>query len=227
MDIVQLEIQNLSTKDRKELIEEINGFGPKKIDPNNLDKWLESYFWDFPDEFIAFQKGYKYSLYNQTIQENDFKDFEYEDVIESLTQDQKDEIIWDIYLLAKYLKDENDNDNDYSDEPYIWELTDEDRDDLKKFDKKLWEQYKNNKYILVMPKGKDQGDVALFTDDDELILFALNEQELATILLKRHRKALDPNYKVNRWIEQKYELKLAQKDNSKQTKKFKAPKKKM
>ncbi|MDW2930944.1 hypothetical protein [Mesomycoplasma ovipneumoniae] len=56
MDIVQLEIQDLSTKDKKELIEDINGFGPKKIDLNNLDKWLESYFWDFPDEFIAFSK---------------------------------------------------------------------------------------------------------------------------------------------------------------------------
>ncbi|MDW2926317.1 hypothetical protein R7X45_01730 [Mesomycoplasma ovipneumoniae] len=225
MDIVQLEIQNLSTKDKKELIEDINGFGPKKIDLNNLDKWLESYFWDFPDEFIAFQKGYKYSLYNQTIQGNDFKDLDYEDVIESLTQDQKDEIIWDICLLAKYLKDENGN--DYADEPYIRELTDEDWEDLKKFDKKFWEQYKNNKYILVMTKGKDQGDIELFTDDDQLIFFALNEPELATVLLKRHRKALDPHYKVNRWIEQKYELKLAQKDNSKQSKKFKAPKKKM
>ncbi|MDW2835116.1 hypothetical protein [Mesomycoplasma ovipneumoniae] len=209
MDIVQLEIQNLSTKDRKELIEGINEFRPKKIDLNNLDKWLESYFWDFPDEFIAFQKGCKYSLYNQTIQENDFKDFDYEDVIESLTQDQKDEIIWDICSLAKYLRDENDN--DYADDPYIWEPTDEDWEDLKKFDKKLWEQYKNNKYILVMPNGKDQDGAAFFTDDDELILFALNEEELATILLRRHRKILDPHYKVNRWIERKYELKLAKK----------------
>ncbi|WDV48521.1 hypothetical protein [Mesomycoplasma ovipneumoniae] len=225
MDIVQLEIQNLSKKDKNELIEDINAFRPEKIDPNNLDKWLESYFWDFPDEFIAFQKGFKYSLYKQTIQENDFKDLDYEDVIESLTQDQKDKIILDICSMAKYFKDENDN--DYADEPYIWELTDEDWEDLKKFDKKLWEQYKNNKYILVMPKGKGQGGVAFFTNDDQLIFFALNEPELATRLLKRHRIALDPHYKVNRWIEQKYELKLVQKDNSKQTKKFKAPKKKM
>ncbi|WP_069097539.1 hypothetical protein [Mesomycoplasma ovipneumoniae] len=201
MDIVKLEIQNLSTKDKNELIEDINGFGPKKIDPNNLDKWLESYFWDFPTEFIAFQKGYKYSLYNQTIQENDFKDLDYEDVVESLTQDQKDKIIEYIRLNAKHIKDEDGN--DYADEPYIWELTDEDWEDLKKFDKKLWEQNKNNKYILIIPKGKDQGDFEFFTDDDQLIFFALNDQELAPRLLKRHRKALDPHYKVNRWIEKK------------------------
>ncbi|MEG3825638.1 hypothetical protein MOV3098_00110 [Mesomycoplasma ovipneumoniae] len=149
----------------------------RKIDPNQdwekfknysaLDESLEAYFRKYPDDFITFQAGVPESLYSQTIQENDFKHLDYEDVIENLNQDQKDKIILDICSMAKYLKDENDN--DYADETYIWELTDEDWEDLKKFDKKLWEQNKNNKYVLVMPKGKDQGDFEFFTDDDQLI----------------------------------------------------------
>ncbi|MDW2924809.1 hypothetical protein R7Y11_01215 [Mesomycoplasma ovipneumoniae] len=149
----------------------------RKIDPNQdwekfknysaLDESLEAYFRKYPDDFITFQAGVPESLYSQTIQENDFKRLDYEDVIENLNQDQKDKIILDICSMAKYLKDENDN--DYADETYIWELTDEDWEDLKKFDKKLWEQNKNNKYVLVMPKGKDQGDFEFFTDDDQLI----------------------------------------------------------
>ncbi|MHA0297206.1 hypothetical protein [Mesomycoplasma ovipneumoniae] len=227
MNIVKLVVKNLSTKDKKELIEVANEFLPKKINVNDLDKLLESYFRDLPTEFIAFQKRYKYSFYNQNIQENDFKNLDYEGVEESLTQDQKDKIIEYIRSNAKRLKDENGN--DYADEPRIIEITDEDWEDLKKFDKKLWEQNKNNKYILIIPKGKDQGNFEFCIDDDQLIFFALNDQELASRLLKRHRKALDPHYKVNRLIEKKYnlKLKLAQKDNSKQTKKFKAPKKKM
>ncbi|WP_341491348.1 hypothetical protein [Mesomycoplasma ovipneumoniae] len=204
MDIVQLEIQNLSTKDKNELIEDINGFGSKKIDPNNLDKWLESYFWDFPGEFIAFQKGYKYSLYNQTIQENDFKDLDYEDVVESLTQDQKDKIIEYIRLNAKYLKDEDGN--DYVVDPLIGELADQIWKELKKVDKKLWEENKNSKYILTLATSEDDGQFVFFENDDELILFALNDQALAPRLLKQYWKILDPHLKVNQWIEKKHKL---------------------
>ncbi|MHA0314836.1 hypothetical protein [Mesomycoplasma ovipneumoniae] len=230
VDIIKLELKNLPNEVKEHLYSIL-----RKIEPNQdwekfknysaLDESLEAYFRKYPDEFITFQAGVSESLYSQAIQENDFKHLDYEDVIENLNQDQKDKIILDICSMAKYLKDEDGN--DYADESYIWELTDEDWEDLKKFDKKLWEQYKNNKYILVMPKGKDQADLAFFTDDDHLIFFALNDQELAPRLLKRHWKVLDPHYKVNRWIEKKYELKLAQKDNSKQSKKFKAPKLKM
>ncbi|WNM13341.1 hypothetical protein [Mesomycoplasma ovipneumoniae] len=230
VDIIKLEIKNLPNEIKEHLYSIL-----RKIEPNQdwekfknysaLDESLEAYFRKYPDDFITFQAGIPESLYSQTIQENDFKHLDYEDVIENLNQGQKDKIILDICSMAKYLKDENDN--DYDGESYIWEVTDEDWEDLKKFDKKLWEQTKNNKYILVLPKGKDQGDITFFTDDDQLIFFALNDQELAPRLLKRHWKVLDPHYKVNRWIEKKYKLKLAQKDNSKQTKKFKAPKKKM
>ncbi|MDW2923531.1 hypothetical protein [Mesomycoplasma ovipneumoniae] len=225
MDIVQLEIQNLSTKDKKELIEVINEFGSKKIDPNNLDKWLESYFWDFPDEFIAFQKGYKYSLYNQTIQENDFKDFDYEDVIESLTQDQKDKIIEYILLNTKYLKDEDGN--DYADESYIWELTDEDWEDLKKFDKKLWEENKNSKYISTLATSEDDNQFIFFENDDDLIYFGLKKSKICNVLLFRYKEVLNPHHQVNEWIETNHKLELAQSDVSEQGQKFEEPKKKL
>ncbi|MHA0314834.1 hypothetical protein [Mesomycoplasma ovipneumoniae] len=225
MDIVQLEIQNLSTKDKKELIEVINEFGSKKIDPNNLDKWLESYFWNFPDEFIAFQKGYKYSLYNQTIQENDFKDFDYEDVIESLTQDQKDKIIEYILLNTKYLKDEDGN--DYADESYIWELTDEDWEDLKKFDKKLWEENKNSKYISTLATSEDDNQFIFFKNDDDLIYFGLKKSKIRNVLLFRYKEVLNPHHQVNEWIETNHKLELAQSDVSEQGQKFEEPKKKL
>ncbi|WP_337895914.1 hypothetical protein [Mesomycoplasma ovipneumoniae] len=172
VDIIKLELKNLPNEVKEHLYSIL-----RKIEPNpdwekfknysTLDASLEAYFRKYPDDFITFQAGVPESLYSQTIQENDFKHLDYEDVIKSLTQDQKDKIILDICSMAKYLKDENDN--DYADEPYIWELTDEDWEDLKKFDKKLWEQNKNNKYVLVLPKGKDQGDLTFFTDDDKLI----------------------------------------------------------
>ncbi|WP_341491353.1 hypothetical protein [Mesomycoplasma ovipneumoniae] len=231
MDIVQLEIQNLSTKDKNELIEDINGFGSKKIDPNNLDKWLESYFWDFPSEFIAFQKGYKYSLYNQAIQENDFKDLDYEDVVENLTQDQKDKIIEYIRLNTKHIKDEDGN--DYHDEPYIVENTDQYREEFEKnYDfneetRKWWDKNKNSKYILLLPLGEESGDVEFFEDDDELILSALNDQVLAPRLLKRYWKILDPHLKVNQWIEKNHKVELVKKEGLEENQKFEEPKKKM
>ncbi|WP_044285644.1 hypothetical protein [Mesomycoplasma ovipneumoniae] len=102
--IIELEIKNLSKEDKKELIEYINKSGYKKIDPKNADKELEAYFQDYPTEFIAFQKEYKNSLYNQTIKKHNFKDLTYEDMIKNLTPEQKDKIVRDISSMVKQLK---------------------------------------------------------------------------------------------------------------------------
>ncbi|WP_341492079.1 hypothetical protein [Mesomycoplasma ovipneumoniae] len=62
---------------------------------------------------------------------------------------------------------------------------------------------KNNKYILILPINKEDGDATFFKNDDELILFALNNQVLAPGIPKFHWKTLDPHLKVNQWIEKK------------------------
>ncbi|WNM16378.1 hypothetical protein [Mesomycoplasma ovipneumoniae] len=224
MDIVKLEVKNLSTKDKKELIEGINKFGSKKIDPNNLDKWLESYFWDFPAEFITFQKGYKYSLYNQTIQEKDFKDLDYEDVVENLTQNQKDKIIEYIRLNAKHIKDEDGN--DYALESLIEELNDEVWKKHKKVDKKLWEKNKNSKYILTLTTSEDDDQFVFPENDDDLIYFGLKEPKIRNALLFEYKEVLNPHHKVNKLIEINHKLEQMQKEGLEENQKFEAPKKK-
>ncbi|MEG7280527.1 hypothetical protein V6B68_03630 [Mesomycoplasma ovipneumoniae str. Black Butte] len=229
--IIEIEVKNLSTEEKEVFYKHLKVYGPKKFDPNNLDKLLESYFWNFPADFIAFQKGYKYSIYNQTIQKNNFKDLDYKYIVESLTQDQKNRITEYIRLNAKHIKDKDGN--DYHDEPYIVENTDQYREEFEKnYDfneetRKWWDKNKNSKYILLLPLGEESGDVEFFEDDDELILSALKDKVLAPRLLKRYLKILDPHLRVNHWIEKNYELEQVQKDNSDQVQKFEEPEKKL
>ncbi|WP_069098639.1 hypothetical protein [Mesomycoplasma ovipneumoniae] len=71
---------------------------------NSVDEVLERYFAEYQDDFIAFQKKYKNSLYNQAIKEHGFKDLTYEDMIKNLTPEQKDKIVRDISSMVKQLK---------------------------------------------------------------------------------------------------------------------------
>ncbi|WP_044285642.1 hypothetical protein [Mesomycoplasma ovipneumoniae] len=71
---------------------------------NSVDEVLERYFAEYQDDFIAFQKKYKNSLYNQTIKEHNFKDLTYEDMVKNLTPEQKEKIVRDISSMVKQLK---------------------------------------------------------------------------------------------------------------------------
>lgn len=246
---VKLEVKNLLRKDIKEWIEVINEFGPKKF-----YKLLVSYFIEFRDEFIAFRKRYKYSLYNQANQKNDFKQSDYEGVEESLTQDQKDKIIKYIRSKAKHIKDEDGNDCD--DDSFIEEITTKYRELIEKPEKieelpkadqeKFWEEfekpwhhfldeienYKNSKYILVKPNkyiDTDRTELKFFKNENELILYALKNKTIASGILSWHEKYLNPHYKVNQWIEKNHQLELAKKErlDQEQTQKLDEPKKKM
>lgn len=234
--IVQLELKNFPNEYKEELYSKLSRIKPNQKWENfknysEVNKMLEDYFKKYPDEFIYFQGIYKDSLYHQAIQKNDFKQLDFKDVVENLTQNQKDEIIWDIQATAKHLKDGNGK--DYADEPRIIEITNEYRESIEEIqvaneDKREWlEESKNSKYILILPTNREDGDATFFKDDDELILFALNNKALAPGILKFHWKTLDPHLKVNQWIEKNYEFELTLKHNSKQTKKLKQPKKKM
>ncbi|WP_341491233.1 hypothetical protein [Mesomycoplasma ovipneumoniae] len=56
---------------------------------------------------------------------------------------------------------------------------------------------------------------------------ALEDGRIAPEILHKHEKILNPHYKVNNWIETKYELELAQTEKLEQTQKFEAPKMKI
>ncbi|WP_341495136.1 hypothetical protein [Mesomycoplasma ovipneumoniae] len=215
--IIEIEVKNLSTEQKEVFYKHLKFYGPKKFDPNNLDKLLESYFWNFPADFITFQKGYKYSIYNQTIQKNNFKDLDYKYIVESLTQDQKDKITEYIRLNAKYLKDEGGNDYDL--ESLIEELNGEVWKEHKKVDKKLWEENKNSKYISTLATS----------EDDDLIYFCLKKPKIRNALLfwYKDKEVLNPHRQVNEWIEGNHKLEQMQKEGLKENQKFEEPKLKM
>ncbi|MDW2924804.1 hypothetical protein R7Y11_01190 [Mesomycoplasma ovipneumoniae] len=215
--IIEIEVKNLSTEQKEVFYKHLKVYGPKKFDPNNLDKLLESYFWNFPADFIAFQKGYKYSIYNQTIQKNNFKDLGYKYIVESLTQDQKDKITEYIRLNAKYLKDEGGNDYDL--ESLIEELNDEVWKEHKKVDKKLWEENKNSKYISTLATS----------EDDDLIYFCLKKPKIRNALLfwYKDKEVLNPHRQVNELIERNHKLEQMQKEGLEENQKFEEPKLKM
>ncbi|WP_341420663.1 hypothetical protein [Mesomycoplasma ovipneumoniae] len=215
--IIEIEVKNLSTEQKEVFYKHLKFYGPKKFDPNNLDKLLESYFWNFPADFITFQKGYKYSIYNQTIQKNNFKDLDYKYIVESLTQDQKDKITEYIRLNAKYLKDEGGNDYDL--ESLIEELNGEVWKEHKKVDKKLWEENKNSKYISTLATS----------EDDDLIYFCLKKPKIRNALLfwYKDKEVLNPHRQVNEWIEGNHKLEQMQKEGLEENQKFEEPKLKM
>ncbi|XBE78082.1 hypothetical protein VQY16_03915 [Mesomycoplasma ovipneumoniae] len=125
-DIIQLELENLTPEQKKELNKELlyntldNLIRPKNEwtyplktfdgvfykNLNELDENLKDFFEKSPADFIHFQKNNKNSLYNQTLKKHDFQDLSYENMVENLTQEQKDEIVSKIPRLFKKLASE-------------------------------------------------------------------------------------------------------------------------
>ncbi|XBE78409.1 hypothetical protein VQY16_01245 [Mesomycoplasma ovipneumoniae] len=90
--------------------------------------------------------------------------------------------------------------------------------------------YMNNKYVLTVPNKYEHENWIrhkFFEDEDELILFGLNNKTFAPGILYRHNEILNPHHKVNEWIVTNHELELVQKDGLEQAQKFEKPKLKM
>ncbi|MDO6856973.1 hypothetical protein Q4504_00625 [Mesomycoplasma ovipneumoniae] len=232
-NIIKLELKNLSDIQKEELFLFLRLKCPKRmkfaqeisaqrLDNENLkkynfsDKNLESYFKYYLNHFIAFQEKYKNSLYSQAIQRNNFKGLSFEDIVENLNQDQKDKKVRYIRLKVKYLKDENGN--HFYEDPSLENFTNKDRDNIEKIEnmsekkKQVWEENKNNKYVLVKLLNEEDRRIEFFKNEDELILFALKNQELAPWMLRYHGETLNPHYKINKLIEKYHLPKIVKKD---------------
>ncbi|WP_337903095.1 hypothetical protein [Mesomycoplasma ovipneumoniae] len=254
MDIVKLEITNISDEDKKILYDVAKNEWPQKIRPSQewekfesyqaLEKALKLYFWEFPDMFIKFQSIFPGSLYRQAVKENNFVTLSFEDVVKGLTLKQSEQVIWQILRSKCSLS---------SPEYPIAFLERIDKEYLVKYEKlpkseqinmripyqklysgKEFEQYNQNRFVLTeipsnvlkpLPKlnfnismypyfhltgekylSKFKSKKTFFKNEDELILFGLNNPRLAPALLRFHEKYLNPHYKVNKWIEIGYEL---------------------
>ncbi|MDO6856472.1 hypothetical protein Q4502_01985 [Mesomycoplasma ovipneumoniae] len=255
IDIVKLEIKNLSNEDKKILYDVAKNEWPQTIKPSQewekfesyqaLDKALKLYFWEFPDMFIKFQSIFPGSLYNQAVKENNFVPLRFEDVVKGLTLKQSERVIWQILRSKRSLS---------SPEYPVAFVEKIDKEYLAKYEKfpkseqmkmpfpyqKLYsgeelEQYNQNSFVLIeypfhvfkpLPEVPKRVTVSFldyldmdekylsalkckktfFKNEDELILFGLNNPCLAPALLRFHEKYLNPHYKVNKWIEIGYEL---------------------
>ncbi|WP_337903094.1 hypothetical protein [Mesomycoplasma ovipneumoniae] len=269
-DIIELEIKNLSKKEKKEWHNFLQSVWPERMewtqgnverntDFKNLKKYkaldelLKDYFKRYPDHFIGFQHSNKNSLYNQTIKQHDFKDFDYEDMVKDLTQEEKDEVIWDIATrnwspehVGSHYWNKEDIDKDIE-EVSFWDINPKHKKEMEdykklpenlkaKYDfvnyypeiKKNLDKYLKNEFVFFTRTWEDTyKDFRFFKNKDELIVFALEDGRIAPEILHKHEKILNPHYKVNNWIETKYELELTQKDDLDQTQKFEEPKLKM
>ncbi len=212
---------------------------------DELDDVLINYFDDYVDDFIAFQKSNKNSLYNQALKKHDFKEFDFKEVVENLKPKQKNEVVNEISSVVSFLAFEDKN----IEEVEFWEVEPELKEELEIYknlssdEKNKYEfswsypnldlkthlnDFKENKYFLGYLNGRNIYEkVKFFKNEDELILFTLNNQELAPWILRYHEKYLNPHYKINNWIETKYELELVQKDSLDQRQKMEEPKMKM
>ncbi|MDW2861079.1 hypothetical protein [Mesomycoplasma ovipneumoniae] len=208
---------------------------------NDVDEVLEAYFKDYPNDFIAFQANNKNSLYRQALKQHDFKHFKFKDIVETLTSEQKKEIIDDISNLVSDLacKDEDvslwDIEPEFKKEIEVYEKLDVDgkwnyefKADYPEMKKHL-NLYKNNEYFLQRLNGKYDyySELKFFKNDDDVIYFGLKEPKIGNVLLYRHKEILNPHHIVNEWIVTNHELELDQKDGFDQAEKFEQPKLKM
>ncbi|XBE78413.1 hypothetical protein VQY16_01265 [Mesomycoplasma ovipneumoniae] len=100
--IIELELKNLSNEEKEKIYKKYStSFVTneewiifKKY--SGLEKMMKEGFLNYPKDFIDFQKSHENSLYNQALKQHDFKDFNYKDMVENLTQEQKSEIVRDI-----------------------------------------------------------------------------------------------------------------------------------
>ncbi|WP_341495140.1 hypothetical protein [Mesomycoplasma ovipneumoniae] len=101
-NIIELEVKNLSAKDKEKFYKLLKSNPDWENFSNSaLDKTLLDYFRKYSNDFIAFQYSNKNSLYNQALK-HDFKDLIYGDVIEYLTSKKKDKIIGNICCFVLY-----------------------------------------------------------------------------------------------------------------------------
>ncbi|WP_069098727.1 hypothetical protein [Mesomycoplasma ovipneumoniae] len=219
-NIIELEVQNLSQEAKEDLYNlfksnpntknELNQDWEKTKNYESLEKSLVDFLWKHPNEFIALQKGYKDSLYNQRIKKGGFEYLELEDCVRNLNKRQKNKLVNEIRSKVKYLKDENGN--DFFKEPYIQETNVEFQKYLEQEvsgeeGKSFVEHIKNDKYVLVMPLSEEQKHLLFFKNKVNLILFALNNTTLARELHQTFWKKeewLDPHFWVNDEIEHNY-----------------------
>ncbi len=250
-------VSNLSEEQKNQKLEEyqkwldFNKYNKYKFNPeflsgatqyyDELDQVLGAYFKDYPDEFITFQSDFKHSVYNQALKKHDFKGFDYKNVIEDLTEEEKDKIVGVINSVVHNLARPGE---DVS----LWHINPEDKKEMEAYkklpaDKKSeykfefhypeleenLDKYLKNEYFLDRYDFKHEyyKELRFFKNDEQLIHFALKEPKIANVLLHDFNKTLNPLYKVNKWIENKHALEQALKDDSKQTQKFESPKKKM
>ncbi|MDW2834894.1 hypothetical protein R7V42_02110 [Mesomycoplasma ovipneumoniae] len=257
--IIELELKNLSNAEKEKIYKKYStSFVTneewiifKKY--SGLEKMMKEGFLTYPKDFIDFQKSHENSLYNQTLKKHDFKDLDYKDMVESLTQEQKSEIVRDIINIYPSLTYE---DADYP-ELIFKEIN---KEDITEFEKKSeykqmtslsfqkWyfggelEKYKENKYVSVKKPLLVQDNEFYVSDEDleaakwevkffknanEAILWSLEDYYSGDEMVKKHEELLNPHYKVNNWIVTNHELELAQKDDLEQTQKFEEPKLKM
>ncbi|WP_337897080.1 hypothetical protein [Mesomycoplasma ovipneumoniae] len=250
-------VSNLSEEQKKEKLEEyqkwldFNKYNKYKFNPeflsgatqyyDELDQVLGAYFKDYPDEFITFQSDFKHSVYNKTLKQHDFKDFDYKDVIEDLTEEEKDKIIGVINSLVHNLARPGE---DVS----LWHINPEDKKEMEAYkklpaDKKSeykiesyypeleenLDKYLKNEYFLDRYDFKHEyyKELKFFKNADQLINFALKQTVSTNVLLHDFNEILNPKHKVNQWIVTNHELEQVQKDGLEQSQKFEKPKLKM
>ncbi|WP_069099018.1 hypothetical protein [Mesomycoplasma ovipneumoniae] len=250
------DISKLSEEEQKEKLEEyekwldIDKNKKYQFDPyfgshlefyNDLDEVLVAYFKDYANDFIAFQKSNKNSLYRQALKRHDFKGFDYKDMVKNLTQEEKHKIISDINSSVQNLARPGE---DVS----LWDINPEDKKEMEAYkklpaDKKSeykfefyypeleenLDKYLKNEYFLDRYDFKHEyyKEIKFFKNDNDVIYFGLKEPKIGNVLLYRHDELLNPHRQINRWLENKHALEQALKDNSEQTQKFESPKLKM
>ncbi|WP_341494990.1 hypothetical protein [Mesomycoplasma ovipneumoniae] len=189
---------------------------------DELDQVLGAYFKDYPDEFITFQSDFKHSVYNKTLKQHDFKDFDYKEVIKDLTQEQKDEIVSKIPRLFQELAPQLGVDD------ILLDTIDPETGKFSELKENLYDGQKNKHALLVYPRsGSYYIPLKFFKDDNQLIHYALKQPVSANVLLHDFNDVLNPKYKVNEWIMTNHELELAKKDDLEQSQKFEELKLKM
>ncbi|WP_341494018.1 hypothetical protein [Mesomycoplasma ovipneumoniae] len=211
----------------------------KRLSYYYIDVFFKMFFKDNLNEFIAFQKSNKNSLYNQTLKKHDFQDLSYKDVVEDLEQWEKKEIIWKKEIISKevsiggVLQLRHGIDGEYDS---LWGIEPELKEKMKSYKKSLelgeknnheikkifpnldenLDEYLKNEYVLTRENIKDWKikELKFFKNDDEVILFALNEPKIAPYILDQYEELLNPHHQVNRWVVKNHKLELAQKDNA-------------
>uniref|UniRef100_UPI001180C1BB hypothetical protein n=1 Tax=Mesomycoplasma ovipneumoniae TaxID=29562 RepID=UPI001180C1BB len=164
-NIIELEVKNLSTEEKEQLLKKLSN--EDKVDDKNkkyyfkgyykkrawpisyIDVFFKMYFKDNFNEFIAFQKSNKNSLYNQTLKKHDFQDLSYEDVVEDLEEWEKKEVISKEVSIGGAIQLQHGIDEEYVS---LWGIAPWHKEEIKSYKKALELGEKNNhKIIKIFP----------------------------------------------------------------------------